>query len=252
MYPLNSSQTNNGGSGGYGRNLPASERWPGQGDSQLSPLQQRADLGWGSSSSSLSSSHTMTGRREGSVSHSEQWSPIRSQNQSSRWQGGSSHESSASSASSSAGMYQDRPRFRTVQQQYEGNPAAPRRDNDGTHSYSVRYTPHPTGTREGALQRLHWQARDATDSSRDLRRASHSTHSFSPSPTLPFTPQGYHATPTYTSSWTSADASMLTTPTLHTIPNATNISYDTTYSSNSASIVSSPDEYANVEEYHDS
>ncbi|KAF8193385.1 Gti1/Pac2 family-domain-containing protein [Pholiota molesta] len=244
MYPLNSSQTTNGGSGGY-RTLPASERWPGQGESQLSPLQQRADLGWGSSSSSLSSSHTMTRRREGSVLHSEQWSPIQSQNHASRWQAGSSHESSTSSTSSSAGMYQDRPRFRTVQQQYEGGHAAPRQ-------LSRSVYPHPTGTREGALQRLHWQARDATDSSRDLRRTSHSAHSFSPSPTLPFAPQGYHATPTYTSSWTSADASMLTTPTLHTIPNATNISYDATYSSTSASIVSSPDEYANVEEYRDS
>ncbi|KAF9475449.1 hypothetical protein BDN70DRAFT_814106 [Pholiota conissans] len=221
-----------------------SDRWSGQGESILSPL-QRQDL-WGSSSSNLTSSHTMSRRREGSIIQSESWAPLHSQ--SNRWQG-SSHEPSTSSTSSN-GMYQDRTRLRPVQQQQQqydgGHTPAPRRDSDGAQDYPVRYTPHPPATREGALQRLHWHTRDATDNSRDPRRSTQST-SFSSSPTLPFTQHGYHTTPTYTSAWTSP-TDMLPTPTLHSIPN---VSYETTYPSNS-SIVSSPDEYANVEEYHDS
>jgi hypothetical protein len=119
-------------------------------------------------------------------------------------------------------------------------------------TFPLRYPPHSSGTREGALQRLHWHSRDTPDSTRDLRRCnSQSTHnSFPSSPTLPFSPQGYHNTqPTYSSSWTPTESNLMTTPTLHSIAQSP-LSYDG-YSSNSASIPS-PDEYTNVDGYRDS
>lgn len=141
---------------------------------------------------------------------------------------------------------------RRIPHQYEGNHAVHRRENDDLQqNYSVRYTPHPTGTREGALQRLHWHTRDTSEGTRDPRRSSASAHGFSSSPAMPFTAQGYH-TPTYTSAWTSPDANLLTTPTLHPISSQPNMSYDGTYAGGSNSIVSSPDDYPNVEEYRES
>ena len=242
LYPLPQNQTN-GGSNAYGRS-PPSDRW--QGESLLSPV-QRHDMSW-VSGSTLSSSHTMSRRREPSLMQSDQWPPA--QSQSSRWQGGS-QESGSSPTINSGGMYQDRSRVRAAHQ-YEGNNTVHRRESDGLqHNYSVRYTPHPTATREGALQRLHWHARDTPDASRDLRRSSTSAHGFTSSPTIPFAAQGYH-TPTYTSTWTSPDANLLNTPTLHPISSQANMSYDGAYAGSSNSIVSSPDDYANVEEYHES
>ncbi|KAF8963145.1 Gti1/Pac2 family-domain-containing protein [Flammula alnicola] len=228
---------------------PLGERWPIQGESLIPPM-NRQELGWGSTGSSMSSSHSMSRRREGSLlqSTSDAWPPIHSQ--SGRWQG--THDSPSSPLPSS-GMYQDRTRVR-ASHQYDENQAMHRRDNEGMQqSYPVRYTPHPTGTREGALQRLHWPTRDTADNARDPRRGTpHSNSSFSSSPTLPFTAQGFHTTaPTYTSSWTSSDANLLTTPTLHSVSNQPAISYNGTYPSTSASI-SSPDEYPNVEEFRDS
>ncbi|KJA25041.1 hypothetical protein HYPSUDRAFT_64995 [Hypholoma sublateritium FD-334 SS-4] len=242
LYPLSQNQTS-GGSNGYGRSTP-SDRW--QGESILSPS-QRNDIGW-VSGNTLSPSHTMGRRREPTIMQSDQWTPV--QSQSSRWQGGS-QESGSSPTISSGGMYQDRSRVRAAHQ-YEGHNTVHRRENDNLqHNYSVRYTPHPTGTREGALQRLHWHARDTSEGTRDPRRSSTSAHGFSTSPTMPFTAQGYH-TPTYTSAWTSPDANLLNTPTLHPISSQANMSYDGTYAGSSNSIVSSPDDYPNVEEYHES
>lgn len=243
LYPISSGQ-GHGGSNGYGRTSGGSDRWPVQGDSLLSP-HHRQDMNWSPSNSTLSSSHTMGRRREDSVLQSENWSTIHSQ--SSRWQG-QQHESSASSNATN-GLYPDRTRVRSATHSYDESQLVSRRENSGLqHNYPIRYTPHPAGTREGALQRLHWHSRDTPDSSRETRRgASHGNGSFSPSPTLPFTPQGYHTTPTYTSSWTSADA-ILTTPTLHSINNQPAISYDGTYSA----AVASPEYATGVDEFRDS
>lgn len=249
MYSLPPGQTSGGGST-YGRSTPT-ERW--QGDSLLSPM-QRHDMTWGSTgTTALSPSHTLGRRREGSTMQSEQWTPIQSQSARS-WQGGA-HDSVASTTISGGGIYQDRSRARAASHQYEGgNHAMHRRDTEGggdlQQSYPVRYTPHPAGTREGALQRLHWHTRDTSESSRDPRRSTPGPHTYSSSPTIPFPPQGYH-NPTYTSSWTTPDA-LLSTPTLHSISNQPNISYDGAYPTASNSIVSSPDDYPNVEEFRES
>jgi len=249
MYPLSSGQ-GHGGSNGYGRTSGGNDRWPVQGDSLLSPL-HRQDMSWSPSSSTLSSSHTMGRRREDSLLQSENnWPSIHSQ--SNRWQGQQQESSSSSNAN---GLYPDRTRVRSATHSYDESQMVSRRENGGLqHIYPIRYTPHtphPTGTREGALQRLHWHSRDTPDNSRDARRgASQGNGTFSPSPTLPFTHQGYHtSTPTYTSTWTSADANLLTTPTLHSINNQSTISYDGTYSS---APVASPEYATGVDEFRDS
>jgi len=242
-----SSSQGHGGTNGYGRTSAGNDRWPVQGDSLLSPL-QRQDMSWSPASSTLSSSHTMGRRREGSILQSEHWPSIHSQ--SSRWQG-QQQESGSSPSSNANGLFPDRARVRSTAH-YDESQMVSRRENDGLqHNYPMRYTPHPTGTREGALQRLHWHSRDTPDHSRDTRRgAPQGNGALSPSPPLPFTNQGYHTgTPTYTSSWTAANANLLTTPTLHSINSQSNIPYDGTYSSAS---VGSPEYATGVEEFCDS
>jgi hypothetical protein len=245
MYTPSSSQ-GHGGSNGYGRTSGGGDRWSAQGDSLLSPP-HRQDMNWSPTSSTLSSSHTMGRRREGSLLQSENWPSIHSQ--SSRWQG--QQENSSSPSSNASGLFPDRNRVRSTAH-YDESQMVSRRENDGLqHNYPIRYTPHPTGTREGALQRLHWHSRDTPDNSRDTRRGtSQGNGAFSPSPPLPFTHQGYHTgTPTYTSSWTAADANLLTTPTLHSINNQSAISYDGTYP---AASVGSPEYATGVEEFRNS
>lgn len=246
LYSLASGHSN-GGSNVYGRSH-TNERWPGQGQSEpLVGPNHRQDMAWSPSTSTLSSGHTMSRRREGSILQSENWSSINSQ-PNGRWQG-HTHEPT----NSSSGAYPDRPRIRP-QHSYDEHQALHRRDTENTQhqqDYSVRYVAHPAATREGALQRLHWHTRDAPDVNRDLRRGtSQTSSSFSPSPTMPFSPQTYHTTPTYTSAWTSPDANLLNTPTLHPVSNQTVINYDGSYGSSTA--ISSPDEYAGVDDFHDS
>jgi len=180
-------------------------------------------MNWSPTGSTLSSSHIMGRRREGSLLQSKNWPSIRSQ--SSRWQG--QPENSSSLSSNASGLFPDRNRVRSTAH-YDESQMVSRRENDGLqHSYPMRYTPHPTGTREGALQRLQcqWHSRDTPDNSRDCG----ASQGNSPSPTLPFTHQGYHTgTPTYTSSYIPADANRLTTPTLHSINNPST-TYDATF-----------------------
>lgn len=188
----------------------------------------------------------MSRRRDGNVIQSETWPSLHTQ--SGRWQG-QSHESSSNS--SGGGLYPERPRIR-ANHLYEDSQIGPRRDHESmAPNFPLRYPPHSAGAREGALQRLHWHSRDTPDSARDPRRCNpQSTQtSFSSSPTLPFSSQGY-STPTYTSSWTSTDSNLMTTPTLHSITQSP-LSYDGSYSSNSTSIPS-PDEFTNVEGFRDS
>lgn len=243
LYPLGSGNTNTSNNV-YGRGVPG-EKWPN--DSMLSPL-HRQDMSWSPPVPALSPGHTMSRRRDGGVSiQSETWPLLHTQ--SGRWQG-QSNESSSSSNSSAGGLYPDRPRVPVrASHPYDDNQIVPRRDHESmAPNFPLRYPPHSTGTREGALQRLHWHSRDTPDSGRDLRRCNpQSQNSFSSSPTLPFSSQGYHNTPTYTSSWTSTDSNLMTTPTLHSIGQ----SYDGSYSSNSASIPS-PDEFSNVDGFRDS
>ena len=211
----------------------------------LSPL-QRQEMSW-SPPGSLSSGHTMSRRRDGNVIQSETWSSLHTQ--SGRWQG-QSHESSSSSNSSAGGLYPERPRVPVrTNHPYDDGQITPRRDHDNmAPNFPLRYPPHSAGTREGALQRLHWHSRDTPDSGRDPRRCNpqSTSTSYSSSPTLPFSSQGYHNTPTYTSSWTSTDSNLMTTPTLHSIAQSP-LSYDGSYSSNSAS-----DEFTNVDGFRDS
>ncbi|KDR78687.1 hypothetical protein GALMADRAFT_93756 [Galerina marginata CBS 339.88] len=245
MYPLGPGQ-GNGGSNGYGRGNQ-NERWSSQNDSNsILGSVQRQDMNWSPTISTLSSGHSMSRRRESNHLQSDTWPSIHSQS-TTRWQAPPHEPASSSSAN---GLYQDRSRARSSHP-YEDGQIVNRRDNDSAqHNLPVRYT-HPNGTREGALQRLHWHSRDTPDHPRDLRRAPQSNSSFSPSPTMPFTAQGYHTT--YSSPWTSPDANLLTTPTLHSIATQPAISYDGTYTSHAASAsISSPEEYASVEDYQDS
>ena len=235
--------SSHGGGAGHGYSRTShSERWIGQGESLLSPLIQRQDVTWGTTASTLSS---MGRRRDDNVLQpSENWSL---HNHPPRWQGQSQD---ATSPTLGGAVYQDRSRMRSTHH-YDETHMPHRRDSESLQgSYSVRYAHHPPTTREGALQRLHY-----TSDNRDLRRSSHTHASFttpSNSPSLPFPSQGYQNPPTYTSSWTSSDTSLLTTPTLHSISNQTDMAYGGTYNSNTASIVSSPDDYGTVDNYRDS
>jgi len=68
---------------------------------------------------------------------------------------------------------------------------------------------------------------------------------------MPYSSQGYHSTPTYTSSWTSSEAGLLTTPTLHPVSQPA-ITYDGNYTAAATNGISAAEEYANVEDYQDS
>jgi hypothetical protein len=246
LYPINSGHAS-ASSSIYASRGASNEKWPGPNDSMLSPL-HRQDMSWSPPVGPvLSSGHTMSRRRD-SVIQSETWPSIHSQ--SGRWQG-QSHEASPSS-NSSGGVYPERPRIRQL---YDDNQVVPRRDHESmpvAPNFPLRYPPHSAGSREGALQRLHWHSRDTPDNGRDSRRCNTQSaqNSFASSPTLPFS-QGYHTTqPTYSSSWTSTDSNVMTTPTLHSIAQSS-MSYDGSYSSNSASIPS-PDEFSNVDGYRNS
>ena len=132
---------------------------------------------------------------------------------------------------------------------YDDSQIIPRRDHDNmAPNFPLRYPPHSAGTREGALQHLHWHSRDTPDRGRDPRRCNpqSTSTSYSSSPMLPFSSQGYHNTPTYTSSWTSTDSNLMTMPTLHSIAQSP-VSYDGSYSSDSAS-----DKFTNVDGFRDS
>ena len=247
LYPLTSGHTS-ASSGVYASRGATNEKWQGPNDSMLSPL-HRQEMSWSPpGGAALSSAHTMR-RRDGNVIQSDTWPSLHPQ--SGRWQG-QSHESSSPSNSSGGGLYPERPRIRANQLYDDSQQAVPRRDHESmATNFPLRYPPHSAGTREGALQRLHWHSRDTPDNARDPRRCNTQTQSsFSSSPTLPFS-QGYHNTqPTYSSSWTSTDSNLMTTPTLHSIAQSP-LSYDGSYSSNSASIPS-PDEFTNVDGYRDS
>jgi len=247
LYPLTGSGHTSTSSSVYGRGVP-NEKWPGPNDSMLSPL-HRQDMSWSPPAGpALSSGHTMSRRREGSII-SDTWPSLHPQS-GRGWQG-QSHESPSPSNSSGGGLYPERPRIR-ANHLYDDSQVVPRRDHEIAPNFPLRYPPHSAGTREGALQRLHWHSRDTPDSARDPRRCNpqSTANSFSSSPTLPFSSQGYHNTPTYTSSWTSNDNNLMTTPTLHSITQSP-LSYDGSYSSNSASIPS-PDEFTNVDGFRDS
>ncbi|TEB18902.1 hypothetical protein FA13DRAFT_1674013 [Coprinellus micaceus] len=154
------------------------------------------NLSW-TPSSGLHSQNSVR-RRDHNVLQ-DSWPSI--QTQSTRWQ-------DSSSLAMNGSGYSERSRVRA--HPYESDTV--RRDHDGRHS------------REPA-RGMGWQHRDGSHTSRD-RRSPQS--SFTPSPTLPFT--SYSTSPSYTSTWTG-ESGMMTTPTLHSIPSATN--YDSNgYSSN--------------------
>ncbi|TFK27835.1 hypothetical protein FA15DRAFT_635178 [Coprinopsis marcescibilis] len=161
----------------------------------------RGDIAWNS---------PLVRRRDSHNVVQDSWPSIHTQ--SNRWQ-----DSSAPSVANSGGAanYTDRPRARP------GHPYEHARDHDGVNRHSRA-----------------WHHRDGSHSSRD-RRSPQS--SFTPSPTLPFTPHGYHTTsPSYTSAWTQSDNSLMSTPTLHPI----SASGYTSYSSNGGA-----DEFGTVEDF---
>ena len=190
-------------------------------------------------------------RRRESVLQSESWPSIHSQS-GGRWHGQS--QESSPSTNSSSGLYPERSRIKANQLYDDSQQAVPRRELESmAPNFPLRYPPHSAGAREGALQRLHWHSRDTQDNARDPRRCNTQSaqSSFSPSPSLPFS-QGYHNTqPTYSSSWTSTDNNLMTTPTLHSIGQSP-LPYDGSYSSSNSASIPSPDEYSNVDGYRDS
>ncbi len=257
VYPLGGNQSP-GGSNVYGR-THQNEKWPMNGDSLLSAPLHRQDLGWSTPNSTMSSSHSMPRRRDPS---SDAWPTIQSQSNN-RWQGSpaSPETSPASQVSPVSGLYQDRNRVRSAHP-YDDGQMMHRRENESAaaaaqNNFPLRYNTHPNGTREGALQRLHWHSRDLPDSTRDHRRLSSAqatNQSFPHSPNLAFNAQGYHSNATtYTSSWTTNDSTMMP-PTLHSISSTqSGLSYDNAYSSNvNSAPISSPEEFSNVEEYRES
>ncbi|TFK33449.1 hypothetical protein BDQ12DRAFT_691122 [Crucibulum laeve] len=117
-------------------------------------------------------------------------------------------------------------------------------------TFGHRYPAHVASRRE-ATQRLQWHPRDSSEGSKDRRPSPHSATSFSPSPTLPFTPQTYHpSTQSYSSAWTSGDTNVISSPTLHTMSSQAGMSYDIPYHSVSRPL-SSPEEFTDVEEFGD-
>ncbi|EAU85258.2 hypothetical protein CC1G_10044 [Coprinopsis cinerea okayama7 len=194
--------------GAVGNYRGASDRW-----SDVNSLTGRGDLTW--------NSHLI--RRRDSQVVQDSWPSIHTQ--SNRWQ----DSSVVSVASNGGGNYPDRTRVRPGHPYEQADGL--RRDNNGV-------------SRRSESHRIAWHHRDGSHSSRD-RRSPNS--SFTPSPTIPFAAQGYHTSPSYTSSWTSDNTLMGSTPTLHPISNGS--AYDS-YSSNGGSSLSGPDDFGSaVEEF---
>jgi len=247
VYPLAGSQSP-GASSVYGR-THQTEKWPMNGDSLLSAPLHRQDLGWSNPNSTIPSSHSMPRRRDGSL-QSDAWPTIQSQSNN-RWQGSPASPETSPASQVSPGLYQDRSRVRSAHP-YDDGQMMHRRENDPANNFPLRYTTHPNGTREGALQRLHWHPRDLPDNTRDRRVSSaQANQSFPHSPTIAFNAQGYPSNATtYNSSWTANDSTMMP-PTLHSTQ--AGLSYDNTYSSNvNSAPISSPEEFSNVDEYRES
>ena len=236
----------------YGRSHH-NEKWSGMnGDSLLSSSLTRQEVSWSPQNPALPSTHNVARRRESSL-QSDTWPSIQSQS-SSRWQA-TAPDTSPISPSSTSSLYHERHRVRSAHP-FDDGQMIHRRENEGVQSsnFPHRFNPHTNGTREGALQRLQW--RDVpTESGRDHRRvaSSHTNHSFSHSPTMPFNSQSYHssATPTYSSSWTQNESNMMT-PTLHPIPpTQSGLSYDGSYSTNvSSAPMSTSEEFSTVDDQY--
>lgn len=214
------------------------ERWPT--DSGLTSPVSRQELPWSPSGSGHSSSHVAARRRDTTMlSQVDQWPSLHSQT--GRWQG--------DSAISNNSMYLDRTRTRPGHS-FEESVGVLRRESQGiSPTFSHRYPGHPGG-REGASQRLHWQTRDPSDPGKDRRSSPHSGTSFTPSPTLPFSSQGYHqsASHSYSSAWSSTDSRIIGT--LHPVSTHSGIHYDPSYAAGSGSL-SSPEDFTSVEDYGD-
>lgn len=235
MYPGHGTGTSNL----YARSS-SGERW--QGDSGLASPVGRQDLSWSPSGSSGHSSHSTARRRDTAMlSQADQWPSLHSQT--GRWQGGDTAIGS--------NMYMDRTRVRPSHP-FEESVGVLRRESEGiSPTFSHRYPGHPGG-REGASQRLQWQTRDPSDHVKDRRSSPHSGTSFTPSPTLPFTPQGYHsASHSYSSAWSSTDNRMIGTATLHPVSTQSGISYDPSSYTTGSGSMSSPEDFTSVEDYGD-
>ena len=203
------------------------------------------DVSWPSSAHA----HQMTRRRDSSMlsqTSESSWTSLHSQTN--RWQS-DGHEPTANS------LYLDRSRVRS-NSAYEASSVVShsRREGDmmapslGTSRYLNGHVAPAAGHRDGALPRLSWLSQESSEMSRDGRH--HSSPSFTPSPTIPFS-HNYHAVQhSYGSTYDSTG--ILSTPTMQsTSPQSDLPPYDNSYASGSGAM-SSPEEYTKLEEFGDS
>ncbi|KAF8622006.1 hypothetical protein AX15_007360 [Amanita polypyramis BW_CC] len=243
LYPV--SQNQHVVSGMYNR-VGHNDRWPVPADSgqrltSLSRHQHEVSNSWPSNTTA----HQLTRRRDSSLlsQTTESWTSLHSQ--ASRWQN-EGHEPAAS------GLYLDRSRVRSNSAYEAPSVVSHRRDSDvmapslgGGGRYIVGSASH----RDGGLPRLSWLPQESSDIARDNRHPSHSSSSFTPSPTIPFSHNYHTVQHSYGSTY---DSTILSTPTLQsTSPQPDLPTYDTSYPSGSGAM-SSPEEYTKLEEFGDS
>jgi len=228
-----------------------SDKWPMPLDNLRMPSSGRQEIPW--SASPTHSSHVGSGRRggnfgTGSLSPTDSWPSLHSHSR--RWQGDSYETSTGNS-----GLHLDRSRLRL------GNPyqspiamAHRRGENEMTSGFNSRYSGHVGENREIGSQRLPWlltaEASEEDSANRNPHSGSSFTSSTSTSPHFPA--HGYQHVPhPYSSTWSSSDTSALDLPSSQSPFKSSLQTYEASYSSRSG-IMSSPEDYSNVEEYTDS
>ncbi|KAF9460341.1 Gti1/Pac2 family-domain-containing protein [Collybia nuda] len=228
----------------YGRDSTAS-RWPVALDNLRISSLSRHDLSWSQSSSPTLSRDDGSRRRDSTQSpHTSPWPNLHSQ--SNRWRSDSYDLTSGSSG----GHCVERPRLRS-NTSYEHSGGTPhRREAERVPGYQHRISADLGGNREGAPQRLPWVPnRDAPIADKYLR-SSRPEASFSPPPTLPFSPHHTYSRvgQSYGTTWATNETGV-SDSTLHHIPvhNHHLHSYDTSASYTS----SSPEDYS-VDDYGNS
>ncbi|KAK2462956.1 hypothetical protein APHAL10511_005008 [Amanita phalloides] len=196
------------------------------------------DVSWPSNTTP----HQITRRRENSLlsQTAESWTSLHSQTN--RWQN-DGHEPTANN------IYLDRSRVRSNSAYETSSVVSHRRDSDMmTPSLGGRYLHGhvaSTGHRDGALPRLSWLPQESSDMTRDSRH-----HSFTPSPTIPYSHNYHPVQHSYGSTYESTG--IINTPTMQSTSPQTELpAYDTSYASGSGAM-SSPEEYTKLEEFGDS
>lgn len=191
---------------GYTRG-DGSTRWPVPAEDHGASPMGRPNTAWSPipsptlSSTSHSQHHQHSRRRDSNLlPQTESWSSLHSH--SNRWQSSTLYDSMPSS-----GSYVDRTRLRSSNG-YEPAAGLPhRRETEALPGgFGGRYSGHVSGVRDIGSQRQSWHTREVPGPEK-TGHSVHSGHSFSPSPTLPFSPDGYHQP--YHAVWSSGDGSLL-------------------------------------------